>query len=696
MALISTHKWCIQPSAGSNPTAIWNFKDEPDANRVIPIGVSQIIISFKGYNLKFNVARTGYFKNPNIGDDMGTYIEIEYAPYNSTVYIKSITAESYDNLIGKPYGSANPFTASLYSSAPGPSPSHKKNKIVFGGETLLDISTDTVTADKLMRGYTAHDKAGVAITGTYTPLDTSDATAEASNIFVGKTAYVDGHKVTGTMADTEGWSCLVSTYDETDPTIDYIPEGYHDGTGVVEWDTGAVAELLPENIKKDCYILGITGEYEGGGTDVSDTTATAETVLEGYDFYDADGNYTAGTCTYNCDTTNDDILEDAVLSGFTFHNSSGEECVGNITNYGDVSQYITSPSDVIEISDGYHEYSTFSIVSAEADRIIPENIAEGVSILGVEGTLAPGITPSGNISITNTSEYDVTEYATAQVVDAALIAENIKKDVDILGVTGTYEGSGGGKPQFRVGTKSVTLTSNTNMLNFTGLDGCPIAFMIQPSGSPVSGSTSKCCCAAVVGWPGANNANNAFTGIVSYHNDTSNGKVWKHTNSLPAGVNTFTCTRTNNSLSVKYGNNATNYFWYGSAGSHTYTLTYIYSDTITTDNMIRPYCINQLSGSSSDATNSRPDIYIYNAPGGHESSSPYTGYGGIGIAIPAEWVDSTSTDPNAMKAYYIKYSYVSVSSNYSISATNSSTTWTGTGLASHTGSNHGTGYSYMF
>jgi hypothetical protein len=33
----------------------------------------------------------------------------------------------------------------------------------------------------------------------------------------------------------------------------------------------------------------------------------------------------------------------------------------------------------------------------------------------------------------------ITPYATAQVVDSNLTAENIKKDVTILGVTGTYE-----------------------------------------------------------------------------------------------------------------------------------------------------------------------------------------------------------------------------------------------------------------
>ena len=66
----------------------------------------------------------------------------------------------------------------------------------------------------------------------------------------------------------------------------------------------------------------------------------------------------------------------------------------------------------------------------EGDIII-ENVQDG------------GITPSGNINIADTNVTDVTNYATAQVVDADLVAENIKKDVNILGIVGSFEGGSG-------------------------------------------------------------------------------------------------------------------------------------------------------------------------------------------------------------------------------------------------------------
>ena len=39
------------------------------------------------------------------------------------------------------------------------------NKIIYGGNTLIDLTSDTIAADKILQGYTAHDKAGAQITG---------------------------------------------------------------------------------------------------------------------------------------------------------------------------------------------------------------------------------------------------------------------------------------------------------------------------------------------------------------------------------------------------------------------------------------------------------------------------------------------------------------------------------------------------
>lgn len=48
------------------------------------------------------------------------------------------------------------------------------SKVVYGGSTLVDLTSDTVTPETLLTGVTAHDKSGALIVGTmvqYTPLD---------------------------------------------------------------------------------------------------------------------------------------------------------------------------------------------------------------------------------------------------------------------------------------------------------------------------------------------------------------------------------------------------------------------------------------------------------------------------------------------------------------------------------------------
>ena len=39
------------------------------------------------------------------------------------------------------------------------------NHVIINGKTVVDLRNDTVSADKLLKGVTAHDKTGAAITG---------------------------------------------------------------------------------------------------------------------------------------------------------------------------------------------------------------------------------------------------------------------------------------------------------------------------------------------------------------------------------------------------------------------------------------------------------------------------------------------------------------------------------------------------
>ena len=103
------------------------------------------------------------------------------------------------------------------------------SKVVFGEEVLMDLTGDTIAADKLLAGITAHGADGEAITGTCTfDANTQDATAAAAEILSGKTAYKKGAKVTGTMVN-KGAVNLTITAKAGKAAI---PQGYHNGSGV--------------------------------------------------------------------------------------------------------------------------------------------------------------------------------------------------------------------------------------------------------------------------------------------------------------------------------------------------------------------------------------------------------------------------------------------------------------------------------
>lgn len=134
------------------------------------------------------------------------------------------------------------------------------NKVIINGQPVIDLSEDTVTAEGLKKGLTAHDKSGAVITGTNTyDADTSDANVGASEILSGKIAYgYGGKKLTGEMPNNEGNNVEVSDLDGTT-----IPKGYYDGSGKAKISDAEKAKLIPGNIREGITIFGVTGTHEG-------------------------------------------------------------------------------------------------------------------------------------------------------------------------------------------------------------------------------------------------------------------------------------------------------------------------------------------------------------------------------------------------------------------------------------------------
>lgn len=139
-------------------------------------------------------------------------------------------------------------------------PNQYINKVVYGGNTLIDLTSDTITAADLASGVTAHDKSGAIITGTNTyDSDTSDDTAIASEILATKTAHARGTALTGTMPNRGGVTGTISTKAQ-----EYtIQQGYHDGSGKVSISSTEQAKLIATNIRQGVTILGVEGTMSG-------------------------------------------------------------------------------------------------------------------------------------------------------------------------------------------------------------------------------------------------------------------------------------------------------------------------------------------------------------------------------------------------------------------------------------------------
>ena len=166
------------------------------------------------------------------------------------------------------------------------------NKVVINDNTVLDLTGDTVTPSDLREGVTAHDSTGMQITGTRpatSGTDTSDATATAKDIARGKTAYVQGQKITGDLREYVEGETL---------------SGYTRKSENVTFDRDNTRELISIKIPwlVNDYIVR-NGSYIKVGADVTIFgDATAADVAKGKTMTSKAGLKVVGTNTNDADT----------------------------------------------------------------------------------------------------------------------------------------------------------------------------------------------------------------------------------------------------------------------------------------------------------------------------------------------------------------------------------------------------------
>jgi len=172
--------------------------------------------------------------------------------------------------------------------------------------------------------------------------------------------------------------------------------------------------------------------------DLTSDTVDAAHLLDGYTAHGKDGAPVTGTCTFDSDTSEDTAAVGEILSGKTAH-ARGTQLTGTMPNRGGVTGTISAKAQEYTIPQGYHDGSgKVSIAAAEQAKLIETNIRQGITILGVEGSM------SGQEDM-NAQAKSVTPTFAAQVISPDT-GYNCLSQVTVAAITVSYsDNAAGGK-----------------------------------------------------------------------------------------------------------------------------------------------------------------------------------------------------------------------------------------------------------
>lgn len=233
---------------------------------------------------------------------------------------------------------------------------------VFGNASPTDV----------VAGKTFSSSSGFLVTGTHEcpkGLDTSDATATASDIMSGKTAYVNGSKVTGSIEEIgeEEYVSLIYQKDMTMPEMGF-ENNYFYMTG----------NPLQDMILRESSNVKVSASSHFFGS------ATAADVVAGKTFTSKNGISITGTheCPKGLDTSDANATAGDILSGKTAY-VNGSKVTGNISKKS--AQTYTPTTANQTIASGQYLDGVQTIQGDS--NLVASNIKQGVSIFGVNGNL---------------------------------------------------------------------------------------------------------------------------------------------------------------------------------------------------------------------------------------------------------------------------------------------------------------------
>ena len=192
-------------------------------------------------------------------------------------------------------------------------------------------------------------------------------------------------------------------------------------------------DLVAENVKKDVEIFGVVGTYDNR---LPEQVKTATPTAAGVEVLPDEGKTLSRVNI---------PAEPNLVPGKI---KAGENIFGVVGEYETPTEEksVTPGTQAIEVTPDTGKHLSKVTVAGDAD-LVANNIRDGVDIFGVTGNLlerkeeqVKNVTPdAAGFEVTPDSGKALSKVVVAG--DTNLVASNIKKDVNVFGVTGTYEGT---------------------------------------------------------------------------------------------------------------------------------------------------------------------------------------------------------------------------------------------------------------
>ena len=250
-------------------------------------------------------------------------------------------------------------------------PDKTYNKCVINGTTYLDLSNDTVTADKLLQGYTAHDKNGVQITGT----------ASGQSLVI--TDTIDEHG--GTIREITGKVVTLSTKSITqNGTYDAEDDGYDGYTSVTVNVGGSGPTIESLNVTPSTSQQTFNSSSVDGYKPVVVAAMPSGSATPAASISGTSATVSTGTNTLTLSKTVSNTPQ--VSAGYISSGTAGNTSVSLTASVTTKSAATITPGTTNQtIASGTYLTGTQTI-SGDAD-LVASNIVSGVQIFGVTGNV---------------------------------------------------------------------------------------------------------------------------------------------------------------------------------------------------------------------------------------------------------------------------------------------------------------------